>query len=161
MNQIFCSDDGKICLTLTEPVIKKINHLSTIWSPLETGGILLGYFDDNFRHATVIEASRPPLDSRHGKSFFYRGTKGIKAVLDWGKSQNPRLVYVGEWHSHPGGIAIPSNTDISQLKDFARRNLYGSVTPILLIKGSRVVRKSKWSVSVMSQNMTLIKLLEI
>ncbi|MBX0291693.1 Mov34/MPN/PAD-1 family protein [Hymenobacter sp. HSC-4F20] len=119
--------------------------------PLETGGILLGYYDSDYRVATIVVATPPPSDSEHGRYRFIRGTKGIKQLLTSAKNQNPPLYYVGEWHTHPNSAAQPSSTDIKQMRYFALRRLYGSGSPLLLVIGGTPPHELLWQAVVTTQ----------
>ncbi len=82
---------------------------------LETGGIIIGYYDDMCKNAVITEFTNPPEDSKSDRFRFYRGIQGLKKLLQqrW-KERNE--YYLGEWHLHPGSSPTPSATDIAQMK---------------------------------------------
>jgi len=79
---------------------------------IETGGMLLGAFDDA---AGVIYADRvtgPPPDSFLSATYFQHGQVGTReAVGAHLESSRAMTGFVGYWHTHPGGPAAPSSTD--------------------------------------------------
>lgn len=85
--------------------------------PSETGGILLGYYDLNVRELVLVAALPAPPDSVATAGSFERGIEGLKAqVTDAARRTAGVVQYVGEWHSHPPGVAAtPSRDDLYQL----------------------------------------------
>ena len=102
----------------------------------ETGGILIGHYDKRHECAVITEITGPPNDSQSGTTWFYRGIKGLQHKLSnlWLKR---RHYYIGEWHFHPHGAAIPSQSDINQMKMIAGSAKYHCPEPILVIIGER------------------------
>jgi integrative and conjugative element protein (TIGR02256 family) len=102
----------------------------------ETGGILIGRYSDRLDLAVVSRVSGPPPDSRRGRTFFERGTRGLQRLLDraW---QRRSEYYLGEWHFHPGSEGIPSRIDRDQMATTARLPSFRCPEPILLIVGGR------------------------
>jgi integrative and conjugative element protein (TIGR02256 family) len=101
--------------------------------PNETGGLLIGHYTESLDCAIVITVTGPPDDSKAGRTWFARGVKGLKAML--ARSWKTGAYYVGEWHAHPGGTAIPSGTDRSQMKNIARKKDFECEEPILILVG--------------------------
>ncbi|MEQ3552829.1 ThiF family adenylyltransferase [Pseudonocardia nematodicida] len=96
-------------------------------SHIETGGMLLGSFDDATRVISVDLATGPSPDSRLSASFFDHGVEGTQEVLDEHLARSGGLIgYVGLWHTHPEGPALPSAVDeaaIATLTSLAPRAL--------------------------------------
>jgi integrative and conjugative element protein (TIGR02256 family) len=104
--------------------------------PNETGGILIGHYTEDLRIAVVIEARPRASDSKAGPTWFIRGRKGLTQVLR--ESWQSGEYYLGEWHSHPNGLASPSATDDSQLLNIARAPAYKCPEPILVVAGGPI-----------------------
>lgn len=100
----------------------------------ETGGVLVGYYTPNHDCAVVTALSGPPKDSVRGARFFDRGTRGIQRWISrlW---REHRYFYLGEWHYHPAGAAVPSNDDREQMQEFSKDRKLRCPKPILLIIG--------------------------
>lgn len=98
-------------------VYDKISNLRNKHLPVETGGILLGYYDFNVNSIIVVEALPAPRDSKASTGSFERGLEGvIEAVIEAGRRTAGIVGYIGEWHSHPKGYsATPSGDDKYQL----------------------------------------------
>lgn len=69
--------------------------------PLETGGVLIGYYTPALDEAIVTDALGPPSDSRFRLSSFLRGVHGLATLLGRLWRRKPRRHYLGEWHLHP------------------------------------------------------------
>lgn len=135
MSLLFSSPDGRQCLQLSAEAMALIQEQALRKHPLETGGILVGYYSSNFRLATAVLATPPPPDSRHGPMHFERGTSGLHQLLAEAKKQTPSLHYLGEWHTHPAYNAWASSPDIRQMNRFALWRQYGVKNPLLLVIG--------------------------
>lgn len=77
---------------------------------LETGGILLGHESDGVPQVTVAgdpgtKAVREPL--RFSRDLDHAERLAERA---WQESQ---AVWLGEWHTHPGGSPVPSDIDMA------------------------------------------------
>jgi integrative and conjugative element protein (TIGR02256 family) len=79
---------------------------------IETGGMLLGSFDEATGVATVDLATGPAPDSRLSSTYFLNGVEGTQDSLDAASDASRGLTrFLGLWHSHPYGPARPSETD--------------------------------------------------
>ncbi|OXR47127.1 Molybdopterin-synthase adenylyltransferase [Nocardia cerradoensis] len=84
---------------------------------IETGGMLLGSFDEAINVVHVDVATGPSPDSKLSDIFFSHGTEGTQEIIDRYRSQtNGRIGFVGIWHTHPYGRAHPSPTDVAGMK---------------------------------------------
>lgn len=91
-------------------VFEKMERSSRIFSPLEAGGLMLGYRKEGFLHA--IDVTVPGAWDRHSRSAFHRSVKAhrFRAIRLWRKSGGV-VDWLGEWHSHPALPLNPSGTD--------------------------------------------------
>jgi integrative and conjugative element protein (TIGR02256 family) len=127
------SADGRFNLELPGQIIDEMLELCGRSYPLETGGILVGYYSDDSRFAHVTNLISAPGDSESSRFSFQRGVRGIQQFLNqmWLRKR----YYLGEWHFHPGGSASPSGTDSDQMKSIAYAGSYHCPEPVLLILG--------------------------
>lgn len=100
--------------------------------PNETGGILVGFYNQRLDCAEVTHIFFEPSDSRKGKTWFVRGIHGLQDKLNklWSSQKG---YYLGEWHFHPGGTSNPSQGDINQMLSIASSSKTHCPEPILLI----------------------------
>lgn len=81
-------------------------------SRIETGGMLLGAFDDATGIVYVDGVSGPPPDSYLSETYFQHGLDGIQERVDQEMDRTGRASgFVGFWHTHPCSRAYPSPTD--------------------------------------------------
>ena len=100
--------------------------------PFETGGVLLGgRANGDFVVSTVVGAGPA---ARHSRSTF-------EPDQDWQSDAIARLwndhggglEYLGDWHSHPGGLPRPSGRDRDVLELIAADTGARCPTPVMLI----------------------------
>ncbi len=135
---ILCSTDHQFGLQLDQRVLDDIIQHLVDAEMKETGGILIGNYNENLSVALVKIASGPPVDSIHSYTWFKRGTKGLQRLLFkvWDKKE----YYLGEWHFHPNSSATPSSVDKAQMKEIAFNISYHCPEPILLIIGGTPIK---------------------
>ena len=85
-------------------------RIRTCCSVNEEGGLLLG-----FRKENALQITNYTLPQKWDYAtpiLFERSTRGHKKFArdEWRRSGRT-VDWLGEWHTHPGGSAIPSNTD--------------------------------------------------
>jgi len=103
---------GSYTVVVAPPCLDDMLRLARNQLPNEIGTSLVGHYSrDRFR-AFVTGLAPLSADSRGTPTSFHRGTRGLKAFFRalFQRFQGSRH-YVGEWHSHPNGTAIPSGVD--------------------------------------------------
>lgn len=79
---------------------------------IETGGMLLGAFDDATGIVYVDKVTGPPPDSYLSATYFHHGVEGTQERVSAEVRRTASTCgFVGFWHSHPFGRAHPSQTD--------------------------------------------------
>lgn len=121
-------------LLVVESEGERLKALAAERDPFETGGILLGVLSDDVPWVTrVIEV--PPL---HPHPSRYELPEGVThAIVAEARLRDPRLGYVGDWHTHPGDTG-PSALDLRSLARLARRAFRRGEPPPILV----IIRKS-------------------
>lgn len=109
-------------VTVSQAAVETMRALRQAADPDETGGVLLGSFDLSRSVLHVLAALPAPPDSRQSPTYFIRGAKELKPLVDAINCRSVGTIgYVGEWHSHPNGAkARPSDDDeevFAHLKD--------------------------------------------
>lgn len=108
-------------------------------SPLETGGVLLGYIAPaTAPEEVMVEAViGPGPHSRHFKRRFEPDnawqTREIAARYE---ASGRITTYLGDWHTHPGGVPLPSRRDQKTARTIARTKSARMAHPLMLILGS-------------------------
>ncbi|RSN64669.1 ThiF family adenylyltransferase [Actinomadura sp. WAC 06369] len=117
-DDVTCLDTGagyevRICAdALTQMRIETRRGARVRGNTIETGGMLLGAFDDAVGVVHVDVATGPPPDSLLSQHYFEHGTAGAQELIDHHNRRTKGLTtFVGMWHSHPYGQARPSAID--------------------------------------------------
>lgn len=99
-------------------LIELANALRDNAAPKETGGIIAGTWDRNRKVVYLVGIYDAPPNSVHSETGFERGSVGVfKTIQELEQSTLRNLTYVGEWHSHPPGVAsAPSSDDKNLLR---------------------------------------------
>lgn len=85
---------------------------------IETGGMLLGSFDEATQTVLIDTVTGPSPDSHLSAAYFDHGTKGTQDVVTALRATTAnRVGFVGMWHTHPYGLASPSSTDETGMAD--------------------------------------------
>ena len=127
----FRSDDGSFGLVIGNALLMKMKESCARAHPLETGGVLIGRYNEGHDTALVSRAIGPPSDSKSSLTTFLRGSRGLHGLLNrlWTRKE----YYLGEWHYHPSASAQPSVTDSRQMQVIARDDDTGCPEPVLII----------------------------
>jgi len=104
----------------------------------ETGGILLGYHDQNIKATVIVEVMPAPADSQSSPAHFKRGVQGVLEAVQEAMRRTAGVVgYIGEWHSHPPGHgADPSPDDLYQLAYLALGMSHEGLPAVSIIVGA-------------------------
>lgn len=87
--------------------------------PLETGGVLLGYLDNNsviVTHALIVDGEGA-TSNRYVRNDI-RANQLLAEFLDQRSTDDP-TGYIGEWHTHPTP-STPSSMDIAAIREIAK-----------------------------------------
>ena len=134
-----CSSDGRYRVRVGYHQLQALLAMCRESVNSETGGVLVGRYNEAHDTAIVTRVWGPPKDSVRKRTSFWRGTQGLQRQLDslW----RTREYYLGEWHYHPGGTGQPSERDIGQMVRIANSLEYNTPEPVLIVVGG-----SDWEV---------------
>ena len=108
----------------------------------ETGGILFGERDDALRVLWVSDVLGPPPDSEASTHGFICGTEGVDAATTViRKRSRGASKPVGMWHTHPGSIPIPSETDFEGMTQIISGTQRSLPKQLLMIVGGSGPRR--------------------
>lgn len=138
----FWSKDNSFGLRMSRTNLEEILKYCEKSSLDETGGILIGSYTKALDCAVIETVTGPPSDSKYGRTWFRRGVRGLRKLLE--KYWKRNRFYIGEWHFHPGGKPFPSGTDQNQLKVISKSKDYDCTAPILVIIGGKL--PSEWNI---------------
>lgn len=102
--------------------------------PLETGGVLLGYFGAAASEAVATGILGPGPNAVHHRTSFTPDADYQECELARCYEESGRLfTYLGDWHTHPMGAGALSATDTRTLRRIARYRNARTSSPLMLI----------------------------
>ncbi|MDP9364053.1 MAG: Mov34/MPN/PAD-1 family protein [Chloroflexota bacterium] len=102
--------------------------------PLETGGVLLGYWAMAHSEVVVTDVVGPGLRAVHEPTRFVPDRDYQDAEIARLHVADPaRYGYLGDWHSHPRGGAGLSAKDQEALRQIARHQAARAPVPLMAI----------------------------
>lgn len=128
-----CRNNPTWEVRLSSDAGKTLKELLSLARPNETGGILIGLVNWNRKTVYVTRILKPPFDSRSSPYAFVRGTSDVpEDVKHIHERTGAMLGYIGEWHTHPGGVPQPSAQDLSTVEKI-KSNLDKVPLPTLIL----------------------------
>ena len=109
---------------------KKLVNFCNKYSPNECGGILMGHYDESLKKAYIknIFFSKENVVSR-GTVLTEAKKVNILLKVLW-RFTLGNCYFIGTWHSHPNGVAIPSQTDDETMIKIAKTNSCNCSRPV-------------------------------
>ncbi len=133
------SKGGK--LKLNHSVILKIKeYRQNHFLKPEAGGILLGRHIIESKNIIVDSISEPMTEDKQNRFRFFRTAKPHQKVIDkaWHDSHGA-YNYLGEWHTHPESLPIPSNIDLNDWKRKLKQDtFYGNYLYFLIVGTQKI-----------------------
>lgn len=106
---------------------------------IETGGLIFGEVNEFLKVVWISEVSGPPPDSVASALEFVCGVQGTRELHEE-KCRRTRgsVRFIGMWHTHPGGVAEPSGTDLAAIEKLRAIPEQSPRNFLMLIIGGRV-----------------------
>jgi integrative and conjugative element protein (TIGR02256 family) len=133
---------GDLTIVWDMETVQKLQSMRAQKIPKETGGVLLGNWDQSRHILYIVDVLSAPSDSEEELTSFIRGIEGLSESLESADHLTAGSAqYIGEWHSHPDRCSTnPSALDQDLFESMEERlSLYGQ-TPTMLIVGQRDLR---------------------
>lgn len=128
----YISKETGLSIQIEESLLDQLYQYGKNHYPNEYGGLLLGHYSED-RTTAIVRETILPKEYKGNRYSFERETEDLRSVLEECFNKVPSLIYLGEWHTHPDGIAYPSTTDLKALKQIADHHEVNIYNPILLI----------------------------
>ena len=137
---------------ILESCLLKMTEMAQVYYPNEVGTSLVGCYSNDGFEASVIDLAPLSPDSRGSRSSFYRGVAGLRKFFEkLYRTFSGKRHYVGEWHSHPDGVPIPSGTDDQNQLAIAEDPETGCPECILIIIGGTLCNFDEMGIFVYSR----------
>lgn len=117
-----------------ENVIELLTSFKQFDNKNESGGILLGIVSET---DVIIKKASIPTEFDKGSRFrFTRHKKSAQIITDYEfHNSGGKIIYIGEWHTHPENFPSPSNTDLNMIKTQHKKNRINESFLLMLIVG--------------------------
>lgn len=102
--------------------------------PLETGGILMGYWVIPLREVVITDVIGPGPNAQHDIKHFIPDADYHDAEIAERYNNSGRIItYLGDWHTHPGGGSYLSHRDRTTLRAIAKYSAARAPAPLMAI----------------------------
>lgn len=129
----FYQDETNLTLTVESKVLKSIEQVSRKYYPNEFGGILMGTYLNSYSDLVISDIIIPDI-YKSSPTKFEPDHKDLNTkAKEYFKLFDDKVIYIGDWHSHPNGSNHFSQTDFNSIRDVAKSKAVNIKNPILLI----------------------------
>lgn len=124
----------------------EILNLCNAKFPLETGGVLIGFWNNN--DVIITSVVGPGENATHSKNRFVPDQQfhEIQISNNFYASQG-RDNYLGDWHTHPDAASYLSEKDRSTLIKIRKNKESNLFTALMLILGTNPLQLNCWACS--------------
>ncbi len=128
----FHSQNGKYKVVFAPTVLEHF-HVSVQerYNAAEAGGQLFADLSNEI--VRVVLATGPRKTDRRSRYFFQPDRRKENAEIK--KQFKSGLHYIGDWHTHPQDIPIPSSIDVENIQDCFNNSRHQLVSFIMVIVG--------------------------
>lgn len=129
----------KYTIHIAKNVLKVLDSYKQTGNQNEAGGIILGQVYENNK-VCITEVSEPNEFDKSSRFSFIRDKRMAQLIVDeaFDKSEG-KLIYLGEWHTHPEPSPKPSLVDKRMIKQQFKKNIINENFLILLIQGTKTI----------------------
>jgi integrative and conjugative element protein (TIGR02256 family) len=123
-------------LVLPADLEEAIVEQADLWTPKETGGMLLGYRGESEGIFMAVVTGLIDAGPKAKRTRWRFEPDGLwqQQLLETAYEDSGRVTtYLGDWHSHPRGRAIPSATDRRTYAKVAAETDSQTSSPVVLI----------------------------
>lgn len=118
-------------ISIKKSLIIKIANIAIQHFPNEFGGFLIGRYSEDLK-IVEIEDFILPTKYKGAPTLFQRSIDDIEDLFKKEFEMNKRY-YIGEWHSHPNGSTMYSQTDLNAMIETVNCSTVTIKNPLLLI----------------------------
>lgn len=123
--------ENNLELIIEDDLLKEIGKLAIKQFPNEFGGFLVGEYTNNFKTVEITSIILP-VEYKGTPTSFLRLTNDVSDIFNK-VFNDTKQYYVGEWHSHPNGSTMYSQTDLNAMIEIVNCETVNIRNPILLI----------------------------
>jgi len=120
-----------LALVIEDNLLTKLGQIGIMHFPNEFGGFLVGNYSADFKTLHILDYVLPKK-YKGFPMYFERAIDGLTQIFDkLFKKKNQ--YFIGEWHTHPNGSTMYSQTDLNSMIQTAECETVHINNPILLI----------------------------
>jgi len=107
----------------------------------EGGGVLLGKAFEQSGNIIIDMVTTPQVNDIRRRFFFFRNQKRHQQIINeiWKESEGT-INYLGEWHTHPEDVPIPSLIDLQNWRKQVHNASYEGDCLIFIILGTKAFK---------------------
>lgn len=126
-------ENTDIFLTISDSVLKHFNrHKQVNVRDKEAGGQLFANICDN--EAIIVQATGPRFSDRRTRTSYVPNR--VVEQREITKMFKKGLHYIGDWHTHPTAMPVPSTTDRSSIQSCFKTSSHELNAFVLIIVGT-------------------------
>jgi integrative and conjugative element protein (TIGR02256 family) len=124
---------------VSEAVLEAMEKEAREKSPMETGGVLIGYWADDSGEVVITHATGPGPEAVHRLDEFipdapFQRNEVARIYRDSGRLHT----YLGDWHTHPRGSLRLSRRDVRTLASIGATPAARATAPLMGILAGEV-----------------------
>lgn len=128
----FTNTYKNVDIIISEALLEKLSKYGIEQFPNEFGGFLMGHYSSDFKTLTITDTILPKK-YKGTPSLFERSIEGIRQSFEDFYKKEPSQYYIGEWHTHPNGSTLYSQTDMQAMINITACETVHITNPVLLI----------------------------
>ncbi len=133
-------DGGKLEIS-SYALLQMLAYVQDTRRKPEAGGVLIGRYIRDSLDIVIDEVTFPMKGDRRRRFNFWRARKRHQHALDQAWLESGGISnYLGEWHTHPEDIPIPSDTDIKSWQERLKKDIFSGDTLFFIIIGIKILR---------------------
>lgn len=119
---------------VSEAVLEAMEEEAREKSPMETGGVLIGYWANDSDEVVITHATGPGPEATHRAHQFIPDARFQRDEIARIYRASQRLhTYLGDWHTHPRGSLRLSPRDVRTLASIAATPAARASVPLMAI----------------------------
>ncbi|MGO5010655.1 Mov34/MPN/PAD-1 family protein [Niallia sp. Sow4_A1] len=110
--EVYLLPDNRILYIRPEAIEKMFKYKQLRWTDKEAGGILIGRILEEDNNIIIDDVSEPMPTDKRKRTRFSRKPDGHQEYMNEAfEREKGCCFYLGEWHTHPQSIPVPSTID--------------------------------------------------
>ena len=146
---IKCMINTNVSLYIEDDILASMKKHYCTNEPKEGGGILLGKVSIDEKNIYITELYQIESSKSDNTHYERNATVAQEIINNRWKASSGVINYLGEWHTHPKMIAVPSNTDINSMK-LISKSIQAVIPYIFLII---LGENNEFSISIVEKSM--------